>query len=107
LLGLMSQAKKISRKKTVGRKRFSKLDQWMLARLDWAVREASESMEKLRVRQCINRVLYELDNDQSWYVRRLGPEKSRKDSRFLVLRRVMETRARLLAPIAPHTAEEV
>src|SRR5881296_3717871 len=107
LLGLMSQAKKLRRNKTVGRKRFSKLDQWMLARLDRAVRESSESMEKLRVRQCINRVLYELDNDQSWYARRLGPEKGKKDNRLVVLRRVMETRARLLAPIAPHTAEEV
>ncbi len=107
LLGLMSQAKKLRRSKTVGRKPFSKLDLWMLARLDRAVREASDSMEKLRVRQCINRVLYELDNDQSWYTRRLGPEKSKKDSRLLVLRRVAETRARLLAPIAPHTAEEV
>ncbi len=107
LLGLMTQAKKLRSKKTVGGKRFSKLDQWMLARLDRTVREASESMEKLRVRQCINRVLYELDNDQSWYARRLGPEKPAKDGRLLVLRRVMETRARLLAPIAPHTAEEV
>jgi leucyl-tRNA synthetase len=107
LMGLMSQAKRLGRRKESGAGQFSRLDRWMLVQLDMAVREASGAMEKLRVRQAINRVLYQLDNDQSWYLRRLGPERSRGDGRSRVLRRVLETRARLLAPIAPHTAEEV
>lgn len=107
LIGLISQAKKLGRKKKSGPGQYSRLDRWMLLQLNLAVREASGAMEKLRVRQAINRVLYQLDNDQSWYLRRLGPERSRGDGRSRVLRRVLETRARLLAPIAPHTAEEV
>ncbi len=106
LLGMISLARRLGRKRVV-RKRFSRLDKWMLNQLNVAVQEAAESMEKLRVRQVINGSLYELDNDQAWYVRRLGPERSKDDGRFYVLRKVMETKARLLAPVAPHTAEEV
>ncbi len=106
LFNLMSQAGKLGRK-DAEIKRYSRLDRWMLNQLNSAVQEATDSMEKLRVRQVINRVLYQLDNDLSWYQRRLGPKRSKRDSRLQVLRTVLETRARLLAPIAPHTAEEI
>ncbi len=106
LFNLISQARKLGRK-SAGTRRRSRLDRWMLNQLNEAVKEASDSMEKLRVRQVINRALYQLDNDLSWYQRRLGPKKSKNDSRSQVLREVLETRARLLAPIAPHTAEEI
>jgi len=106
LFNLISQARKLGRKSTTIRRR-SRLDRWMLNQLNETVKEASDSMEKLRVRQVINRALYQLDNDLSWYQRRLGPKKPKNDSRSQVLREVLETRARLLAPIAPHTAEEI
>jgi len=106
LFNLISQARKLGRKSATIRCR-SRLDRWMLNQLNETVKEASDSMEKLRVRQVINRALYQLDNDLSWYQRRLGPKKPKNDSRSQVLREVLETRARLLAPIAPHTAEEI
>ncbi len=106
LYHLMLLAGRLGRKPARAR-RYSKLDRWMLNQLNKVVKEASDAMEKLRVRRVINMVLYELDNDLSWYQRRLGPKRSKKDTRKQVLRKVLETRARLLAPIAPHTAEEI
>jgi leucyl-tRNA synthetase len=106
LAGLISQARKL-RQARARPKDYSKLDRWMLNRLNEVVRTATESMEKLRVREVINKALYQLDNDLAWYQRRLGPKKTKGGTRGPVLRKVLETRARLLAPIAPHTAEEV
>jgi len=106
LYNLMLLAGKLGRK-PARTSRYSRLDRWMLSQLNKVIKEASDAMEKLRVRRVINMVLYELDNDLSWYQRRLGPKKAKSDTRTQVLRKVLETRARLLAPIAPHTAEEI
>src|SRR5713101_2282559 len=103
LYNLMLLAGKLGRK-PARTSRYSRLDRWMLSQLNKVIKEASDAMEKLRVRRVINMVLYELDNDLSWYQRRLGPKKAKSDTRTQVLRKVLETRARLLAPIAPHTA---
>src|SRR5439155_1088002 len=59
------------------------------------------------VREAINITLYQIDNDVAWYNRRLGPNRPRSDNRGRILRRVLETRTRLMAPLAPHTAEEI
>jgi leucyl-tRNA synthetase len=106
LYSLMAQARKLG-KRPFRPARYSNLDRWMLGQLNKAVSEASASMDKLRVREVINKALYQLDNDLSWYQRRLGPVKGKKDARGAVLRKVLETRALLLSPMAPHTAEEI
>ncbi len=105
LVSLMAQARRLRRVKAKTRK-YSQLDRWLLSRLNKVVGEATGAMEKLRVREMINKVLYQLDNDLVWYGRRRGAGR-RGDASAAVLRRVMEVRARLLAPVAPHTAEEV
>ena len=106
LVSLISQSRKLGRvasRKTA----YSSLDRWMLSRLNSAVQTATEAMERLRVREVVNIVLYHLDNDAAWYQRRLGPKKAKGDSRNHVLRQVFDLRARLLAPLAPHVAEEM
>ncbi|HZY46442.1 MAG TPA: class I tRNA ligase family protein, partial [Candidatus Bathyarchaeia archaeon] len=82
-------------------------DRWMMSRLMSAVESTTIALDKLRVREAINTILYHLDNDIAWYNRRLGVRKGKLDSRDRILRRVLETRARMLAPLAPHTAEEI
>lgn len=107
LVSLMGQAKKIGRKKTTSKSKLSKLDKWMISRLKGAVQSATIALDRLRVRESINTILYQLDNDISWYNRRLGPKKLRGDNRDRVLRKVLEARTRMLAPLAPHTSEEI
>ncbi len=107
LVSLIGQAKIIGRKKTTSRSRYSSVDRWMISRLISAVEATTIALDKLRVREAINIVLYHLDNDIAWYKRRLGPRKRGGDNRDRVLRMVLETRTRMLAPLAPHTAEEI
>src|SRR2546422_4391539 len=107
LATLLGQARKQGAKKKAGKSKPSTLDRWMISRLSNAVHAATTALDRLRVREAINIILYQLDNDVGWYNRRLGPKKSKSDSRNRVLRRVLETRTRMMAPLAPHTAEEI
>src|SRR3989454_7531472 len=107
LATLMGQARKLGTKKRVGKSKPSTLDRWMISRLNYAVQTATSALDRLRVREAINIILYQLDNDISWYNRRLGLKKTKSDNRGRILRNVLETRTRMLAPLAPHTAEEI
>jgi leucyl-tRNA synthetase len=107
LVNLMGQARKLGAKKAVGKSKPSTLDRWMISRLTHAIQAATNALDRLRVREAINIILYQLDNDIAWYNRRLGPRKSRSDNRDRILRKVLETRTRMMAPLAPHTAEEI
>jgi len=106
LVNLIQQSRKLGRKKT-GRATYSILDRWMLSRLNASVQSATAAMERLRVREVVNIVLYHLENDAAWYQRRLGPKKAKGDARNHVLRQVFDLKARILAPLAPHVAEEM
>jgi leucyl-tRNA synthetase len=107
LASLIKQARKLGAKKTAGRSKLSTLDRWMMSRLNSAVQSATSALDRLRVREAINVILYQIDNDVAWYKRRLGPKKARSDNRDRILRKVLETRTRMMAPLAPHTAEEI
>jgi len=107
LSALIGQARKLGAKKTAGKPKFSTLDRWMVSRLSSAVQSATNALDRLRVREAINIILYQLDNDIAWYKRRLGPKKPRSDNRDRILRKVLETRTRMMAPLTPHTAEEI
>ncbi|HEX4921783.1 MAG TPA: leucine--tRNA ligase, partial [Candidatus Bathyarchaeia archaeon] len=106
LVNLIQQSRKLKRR-NITKKKYSTLDKWMLSRLSLAAQAATIAMEKLRVRQVVNIVLYHLDNDTAWYQRRLGPRRKTGDSRDQVLREVFDFKARMLAPLAPHVAEEM
>jgi leucyl-tRNA synthetase len=107
LVNLVAQSRKIGRRQAGKKTKYSTLDRWMLTRLHKAIATVTSSMERLRLREAINVVLYQLDNDVAWYQRRLGPSSRRGDNRDAVLRIIFETKARLLSPVAPHVAEEV
>ena len=107
LVNLIRQSRKLGRQKVPSKRNYSILDRWMLSRLNNTIETATIAMERLRVREVINMVLYQLDNDVAWYQRRLGPRKLKVDGRNQVLKRVMEAKARMLAPLSPHVAEEI
>ncbi len=108
LVNIISKSRKIGAARIPGkRSKPCQLDKWMLSRLNKTVNLVTNAMERLRLREAINLVLYQLDNDVSWYQRRLGPVKSKGNERAQVLKRLFEIRARLLSPIAPHVAEEL
>jgi len=83
----------------------SVLDRWMLSRLQWHVKRATEAMDKLAVRKAIQTVLYELDQDVQWYQKRMTEENSGATS--YVISEILNVQTRLLAPVAPHICEEL
>ena len=106
LVNLVAQSRKLGRRRVSGKNKPSTLDKWMLSRLNSAAQTATTAMEKLRVREVINTVLYQIENDTAWYQRRLGPRK-KQDGRDRVLKQVFDFKARMIAPLAPHVAEEM
>ncbi len=85
-------------------------DKWMLSRLQYHVRRATEAMDKLAVRKAIHSSLYELEQDFQWYLRRIAEEKENpkmKTPTVKVFREVLEAQVRMLAPVTPHICEEI
>jgi leucyl-tRNA synthetase len=85
-------------------------DRWLISRLQKTIKAVTEAMDKLRIREAINYSLYELDQDLQWYLKRSpieGSSEKRKKSMVKVLKDLIETRVRLLAPFAPYICEEI
>jgi leucyl-tRNA synthetase len=62
-------------------------------------------MERLRTREAIHYVLYSLDQDLQWYLKRASA-KGREDI-VATLGEFLDVQVRLLAPFAPFSAEEL
>ena len=80
-------------------------DRWLSSRLQRAIAETSASMDRLRVREAIHYILYSLEQDLQWYLKR-SAAKGRQNINS-ALAEFLNIQLRLLAPFAPFTAEEV
>jgi len=79
-------------------------EKWIMSRLQSCIRDTTEAMDKLRVREAVHHALYELEQDLSWYTRRalagsgVNPE---------VVKQVLDVRIRLMAPFTPFMSETI
>ena len=78
-------------------KEVTTLDKWLISRMQKAIKETRDAMEKLQTRRAVNAAFFELMNDVRWYLRRGGKN--------LVL--ILDDWIKLLAPFAPHICEEL
>ena len=62
-------------------------------------------MDKLRMREAIHYILYSLEQDQEWYLKRANARGSQGNP--ATLSRSLEVQVRLLTPFAPFTSEEI
>ncbi len=82
-------------------------DRWILSVIQRRIRDTTELMERLRVREVLHTILYSMEQDLQWYNKRI---KSKGRSETLVTKILtvfLETRIKLLAPFAPFMAAEV
>lgn len=88
---------------------FRAADKWLLSRLQGIIEKATEAMNKLRVREALQSIIYSLDQDILWYVRRTMGDTSTEGVRLRnqTLLRALDARVRMLAPFAPHVSEEI
>ena len=78
-------------------------ERWMQARLDVLTARVTNNMERMRMRESLHDILYGLESDVQWYRQRLaGMPESRGMNHM-----ICSMRATLLAPFAPHAAEEM
>ncbi len=84
---------------------FKQEDKWLLSRLQRTIVETSTSMDRLRTREAIYHILYSLDRDLQWYLKRAAAKKRKNISHILY--EFLNFQVRMLAPFAPFTAEEI
>lgn len=83
-------------------------DRWLASRLEHNVALTTESMDRLRVREAIHHILYSLEADLQWYLKRTqAKDRQNSETVSFMLAQYLKTQVRLLAPFAPFTAEEV
>ncbi len=80
-------------------------DKWLVSRLQRTITETSASIDRLRIREAIYYILYSLDRDLQWYLKRAAARKRQNITGMLV--EFLNVQVRMLAPFAPFTAAEV
>ena len=81
-------------------------ENWLLSRLQHAISETTRSLERLRVRESLQIVLYFMDRDLQWYKKRKKAKK-RDPLKSKAFDEFFSIRVRLLAPFAPFISEEI
>ena len=81
-----------------------RVDRWLLARLQEAVREVTRAMDRFETRTASQTAFYRFEEHLRWYRRRADLD--RPGARW-TLRTVLETRLRLLSPFVPFLANEL
>jgi len=77
------------------------LDRWLLSVIQRRIREITEALEVLKTRTAAEIALFEIWNDIRWYLRRTDAPNS------AVLKEVVDTWVRLMAPFTPYLCEEL
>ncbi|GIU71440.1 MAG: leucine--tRNA ligase [Candidatus Nitrosocaldaceae archaeon] len=77
-----------------------KVDRWLNSILQHKIRDITNAMDRLRVREALHEIIYGMDDILQWY-------QKRKVNKKLSLKRFFNVRVRLLAPFAPFITEEI
>jgi leucyl-tRNA synthetase len=82
-------------------------DRWILSMIQRRIRDTTELMNRLRVREVLHTILYSMEQDLQWYNKRIK-SKGRNETLVTTIMTVfLETRIKLLAPFAPFLVAEV
>ena len=76
------------------------IDRWLLSRVNSRIESVKKAMKGFDLRLMANEVYFDMFNDLRWYARRGGCNGA-------VANRALDVWIRMMAPITPHTAEEL
>lgn len=82
-------------------------DRWMFSRLQHVVESTTAAMDKLRVREALHNIIYSMDQDMQWYLKRVSAKDRTDQSISGVMRYLLDVRIIMLAPFAPFVSEEM
>jgi leucyl-tRNA synthetase len=107
---LYNFAQEVASKHIKGTPQLQDIDRWMLSKLQYRIERTTAAMNLCRVRDAIQNSYFLLDQDVSWYLKRVGsdidkPERNAAITK--VLHEVLNVWIRLLCPFAPFLCEEI
>jgi len=82
---------------------FDQPAKWLLSRLQGHIRATTEALDSFETRKATQHAFFMLMQDVRWFMKR----ESRPEVRAFVLKRVLDSWLRLLAPLTPHICEEL
>lgn len=80
-------------------------DRWIQSKLQSVISKVSASIEKMRLREALHKILFSFESDLLWYLKRAKAKK--RDDYSGILHEINTARAAMLSPFAPHIAEEI
>jgi len=80
-------------------------DRWILSKTQNMILQITEAVEKMRLREALQDILFTFESDLDWYHKRVQA-KERKDVSG-ILHYINSVRVAMLSPFAPHVAEEM
>jgi leucyl-tRNA synthetase len=80
-------------------------DRWILSKTQNMISQVTEAVEKMRLREGLQDILFSFESDLSWYTKRV--EAKNRDNVSGILHKINSTRVAMLSPFAPHVAEEM
>jgi len=80
-------------------------DKWILSMLQNLLFNATQSMDKIRLREALHHILYDFDSELQWYIKRTKSKQRTNVSGILY--KILSSRVLMLSPFAPHIAEEM
>jgi len=80
-------------------------DKWIFSMLQNLALNVSQSMDKIRFREALHHILYDLDSELQWYLKRTKSKQRIKISG--IHHKILSSRVLMLSPFAPHIAEEI
>ncbi|KZN25111.1 leucine--tRNA ligase [Haladaptatus sp. R4] len=87
-----------------GERDLQRIDRWLLSKLQTTVRDATDAMDRFETRTASQAAFYSFEEHLKWYRKRTDTD--RPGARW-TLRKVLDTRLRLLAPFVPFMATEL
>lgn len=82
-------------------------DRWIISRLQHVIENSTMAMDRLRVREALHNIIYSMDQDVQWYLKRASAKERTDESISGAMRYVLDARVRMLAPFAPFVSEEM
>ena len=80
-------------------------DRWILSKTQSMIKQVTEAVEKMRLREALHGILFTFESELSWYRKRVQA-KERADTAG-ILHHISSIRVAMLSPFAPHISEEM
>lgn len=82
-------------------------DVWLMSRLQHMIKSTTDAMDRLRVREALNNLLYIMDQDMQWYLKRAKSKGRGDDEIASTIIQFLDARVRMLSPFMPFICEEM